>query len=59
MTSEEHDVPEELTDLAEIVAGQGRVDWCGCGEPITEYDGEWLHVYNPALTGADDHDAHP
>lgn len=54
-----NDAPTELDHLAEIVDGQGRVEWCGCGEPMTEYEGEWLHVYNPALTGADDHDASP
>lgn len=50
---------DELAHLAELVDGQGPVDWCGCGEPMTEYDGVLLHVYNPALTGADDHDASP
>lgn len=55
----ENAAPEELEDLAGIVEGQGPVTYCGCGEPITEYEGEWLHIYNPALTGADDHDAHP
>ncbi|MFI6513586.1 hypothetical protein ACIBCT_38785 [Streptosporangium sp. NPDC050855] len=35
------------------------LDTYGCGETITLYDGEWFHVFNPALVGADDHDAAP
>ncbi|WP_158578436.1 hypothetical protein [Spongiactinospora rosea] len=57
--SGEPEIQDELARLADIVDGQGEVTWCGCGEPITEYYGEWLHVYNPALTGANDHDAEP
>jgi hypothetical protein len=33
--------------------------YCGCGEPITFYDGEWMHIINPALRGTGDHDARP
>jgi hypothetical protein len=43
----------------EVVAGQGETTDCGCGWPITVYDGEWMHVFNPALTGSDDHDPEP
>src|SRR5690606_6416056 len=49
----------ELAHLADLVDGQGRVEVCTCGQPITEYEGRWLHVYNPELTGADDHEARP
>lgn len=42
-----------------LVVGQGATTDCGCGWPITQYDGVWLHVYNPELTGCDDHDAQP
>ncbi|MFG1976933.1 hypothetical protein ACGFJC_47040 [Nonomuraea fuscirosea] len=55
---DEHD-DEWTWDLREIVDGQGDIDTCGCGEPITEYDGTWIHIINPVLTGADDHDAAP
>ena len=45
---------------SEFTAGASdEPEWCGCGEPITEYDGEWLHIINPVLRGTDDHDAHP
>jgi hypothetical protein len=44
------------TDLTE---GVGPDAVCGCGEPITQYDGVWLHIYNPELRGTDDHDASP
>lgn len=60
------DVPDQgdaddawTVDLREVVDGQGDVVHCSCGEPVTEYDGQWLHILNPALTGADDHDADP
>ena len=43
----------------DLIAGQGATADCGCGWPITDYDGEWLHVFNPELTGSDDHDARP
>jgi hypothetical protein len=53
-------------ELAQPLSGadftEGASDepvFCGCGEPITEYDGEWLHIINPVLRGTDDHDAHP
>lgn len=39
--------------------GAGPDAMCGCGEPITFYEGEWLHVINPRLRGSDDHDAEP
>lgn len=43
----------------DIVADQDGQDFCGCGGPIVHFRGEWLHVYNPYLTGTDDHDARP
>lgn len=43
----------------DITEGAGPDDTCGCGEPITMYDGVWLHIYNPELRGTDDHDARP
>jgi len=43
----------------QVVEGQGETTDCGRGWPITVYDGQWLHVFNPALTGCDDHDAAP
>ena len=46
-------------DLADLIEGQGDIDICGCGYEITEYNGEWLHIINPALAGTDDHDAQP
>jgi hypothetical protein len=50
---------DELADLRGIVADQGDVKECGCGWPVTEYDGAWVHVYNDYLTGTDDHDPDP
>ena len=45
---------------ADVTEGASDVEaYCGCGEPITEYDGAWLHIYNPELRGTDDHDASP
>jgi hypothetical protein len=44
---------------AELTAGAGPDDTCGCGEPITMYEGEWLHIYNEDLRGTGDHDPHP
>lgn len=55
----ENTTDECTCDYSDVVAGQGDVADCGCGWPITEYDGEWLHIFNPALTGTDDHDARP
>ncbi|MFF5265125.1 hypothetical protein ACFY4C_40095 [Actinomadura viridis] len=43
----------------EVVDGLEGEDTCGCGDPIVRYNDEWFHVYNPALTGTDDHDARP
>jgi hypothetical protein len=43
----------------DVAEGAGPDDVCGCGEPITMYDGAWLHIFNPELRGTDDHDAHP
>jgi len=42
-----------------VVEGQGETTDCGCGWPITVHDDEWMHVYNPRLTGSDDHDPRP
>lgn len=44
---------EDFTD------GAGPDETCGCGEDITWYDGEWMHIANPALRGTDDHQAEP
>lgn len=46
-------------DAFDIVANQEAQSHCGCGDPVVLYEGEWYHVYNPALTGTGDHDAHP
>lgn len=46
-------------DLAEIVQNQGEVRACGCGWPMTEYEGDWLHVFNDDLTGTSDHEPSP
>lgn len=46
-------------DQFDIVANQEAQAICGCGDPVVLYEGYWHHVYNPALTGTDDHDAHP
>jgi len=43
----------------DVPDGAGPDATCGCGEPITMYDGEWLHIFNPELRGTDDHDAEP
>lgn len=43
----------------EFTEGAGPDETCGCGEEITWYDGEWLHIANPALRGTDDHNAEP
>lgn len=42
-----------------MIKGQGDTATCGCGYPITEYGGRWLHVFNDDLTGTGDHDAEP
>ncbi|WP_433542018.1 hypothetical protein ACQP10_38345 (plasmid) [Streptosporangium sandarakinum] len=60
----EEDEPAEpepvLADLSAILDGQGPVEICSsCGHWITECDGKWFHLINPALTGTDDHTAHP
>lgn len=39
--------------------GAGPDAVCGCGEPITLFEGAWLHIINPELRGTDDHDAEP
>lgn len=45
---------------ADVTDGASEeAETCSCGEPITFYDGEWLHIFNPALRGTDDHDAKP
>ena len=43
----------------DLAADAGEDETCGCGWAITEYGGDWLHVYNPELTGSGDHDAEP
>ncbi|HEU0130800.1 MAG TPA: hypothetical protein VFQ85_07395 [Mycobacteriales bacterium] len=50
---------DRYDDDLDIVANQQAQSHCGCGDPVVLYEGEWFHVYNPALTGTDDHDAHP
>lgn len=40
-----------------VVEGQGPTSICGCGWPVTYYEDCWMHVFNPELTGTDDHDA--
>ena len=66
--SESYRLYSEIVDGIGIEPGSDRADvagsieqqgTCGCGEPIVLCDGEWLHLYNPELTGADDHDASP
>lgn len=49
----------EPYDPADVIDGIEQQETCSCGEPIVLYDGDWLHLYNPELTGADDHDASP
>jgi hypothetical protein len=53
------DTLEPAVTGEELTEGAGPDDVCGCGEPITMYDGYWLHIYNPELRGTDDHDAQP
>ena len=43
----------------DFTAGAGPDEICGCGEEITWYEGQWLHVANPELRGTGDHDAEP
>lgn len=51
---------EDLEVLgSDVTDGAGPDSTCGCGEPVTYYDGVWMHVFNPELRGTDDHDAHP
>lgn len=64
--SQVRDVLNELYDETMKITGADLTDgasdeeeFCGCGEPITMYDGEWLHIYNPELRGTDDHEARP
>lgn len=58
-TTTEPVVGKPYDDRFDIVANQEAQSHCGCGDPVVRYEGEWYHVYNPALTGNDDHDAHP
>lgn len=44
---------------SELIDGAGPDATCGCGYGITYFEGAWLHVFNPELTGTDDHDAEP
>jgi hypothetical protein len=44
---------------SDFTDGAGPDDDCGCGERITWFGGEWLHIINPRLRGTDDHDARP
>jgi hypothetical protein len=53
VTSIRQDDPADAADTRE------QQDTCRCGEPIGLYNGDWLHLYNPELTGASDHDASP
>lgn len=46
-------------DPADAADAREQQDTCRCGEPIVLYNGDWLHLYNPELTGANDHDASP
>lgn len=52
---------DEASSLSgrDLTEGAGPDASCGCGEPITFYDGVWLHIINPELRGTDDHDAEP
>jgi len=50
---------EPLTGDQFTDGASAEEEYCGCGEPITWYDGEWLHIINPVLRGTDDHDARP
>lgn len=50
---------DKLPDRTYEVMPEKETIHCGCGQPIALHDGEWLHVYNPELTGADDHEARP
>lgn len=49
----------------DLTRGAGPDDTCGCGEPITRYEGKWLHNAirilrsRLAAAGFDDHDARP
>lgn len=51
--------PPETPKGEDLTAGAGPDDTCGCGEPITMYDGEWLHIYNEDLRGTGDHEPKP
>src|SRR6185437_4133459 len=33
----------------------GPDDVCGCGEPITLFEGAWVHIINPVLSGTTGH----
>lgn len=39
-------------------AWDGEED-CGCGEPITFFEGEWMHIVSEELRGTGDHVAEP
>lgn len=43
----------------EVTEGAGPDDQCGCGDPVTWYGGEWMHIYSEKLRGTDDHTAGP
>jgi len=34
-------------------------EFCGCGEPITYFEGEWMHIVSEELRGTGDHTAEP
>ncbi|NAS22476.1 hypothetical protein GT755_12365 [Herbidospora sp. NEAU-GS84] len=46
----------DMWDIAGLVDGQGPIGTCGCGLPVTEYEGQVVHVFNDFLMGTDDHD---
>jgi hypothetical protein len=43
----------------DITAGAGPDEHCGCGEPITWFEGEWMHIFSEQLRGTGDHTAEP
>lgn len=43
----------------DVTEGAGPDATCGCGDPVTYYAGEWMHIYSEELRGTGDHNAEP
>lgn len=56
---EELGFPGELTGAQFTEGASADPEYCGCGEPITLYEGQWMHIISEELRGTGDHEASP